>query len=257
MLHMFSIFYVRDLPYQTQIIPLAAVLADIGNNWESSSVREKLAQWYWCGVFGELYGSAVDTRIGSDFMEVPPWLDGGPQPKTVLDAKFHRDRLLTMRMRLSAAYKGVNALLMKSGAMDFRSGQKFEHTSFFDEAVDIHHIFPQKWCRDNGKNAKSFDSIVNKTPLSSRTNRIIGGAAPSHYLGLLEQGSKDDVRVPLMELDHYLSSHLIDPALLRSDNYEDFMAARQTAILALIEAAMQKQAGSIGEDEDSWGEEAA
>jgi hypothetical protein len=29
-----------------------------------------------------------------------------------------------MRMRLSAAYKGVNALLMKEGAQDFRSGQK-------------------------------------------------------------------------------------------------------------------------------------
>jgi hypothetical protein len=34
---------------------------------------------------------------------------------------------------LSAAYKGVNALLMKEGAQDFRSGQKFDHTVFFGE----------------------------------------------------------------------------------------------------------------------------
>ena len=43
---------------------------------------------------------------------------------------FRADRLKTMRMRLSAAYKGVNALLMKEGARDFRSGQQFDHTVF-------------------------------------------------------------------------------------------------------------------------------
>ncbi|WP_416882846.1 GmrSD restriction endonuclease domain-containing protein [Marivita sp.] len=256
LLHMFSIFYVRDLPYQTQVIPLAAILADIGQSWESAAVREKLAQWYWCGVFGELYGSAVDTRIGSDFMEVPAWFEGGPMPKTVLEANFHRDRLLSMRMRLSAAYKGVNALLMKSGAKDFRSGQKFEHTSFFDEAVDIHHIFPQKWCLANGK-GREFDSIINKTPLSARTNRIIGGDAPSKYLEKLEAGSSDAENVDPKELDRYLESHLIDPILLREDKYETFMSVRQQKLLDLIESAMKKQAGSDQDDEGSWGEQVA
>jgi hypothetical protein len=80
-----------------------------------------------------------------------------------------------MRMRLSAAYKGVNALLMKEGAEDFRSGQKFDHTVFFGENVDIHHIFPQDWCKTNGIKPDVFDSIINKTPLSYRTNRIIEG----------------------------------------------------------------------------------
>jgi hypothetical protein len=46
------------------------------------------------------------------------------------ETMFRADRLKTMRMRLSAAYKGVNALLMKEGAQDFRSGQKFDHTVF-------------------------------------------------------------------------------------------------------------------------------
>lgn len=252
-LHLMNIYRVRDLPYQTQVIPLAAILADIGNNWENSSVREKLAQWYWCGVFGELYGSAVDTRIGTDFMEVPVWLENGKQPKTVLDANFHQDRLLTMRMRLSAAYKGVNALLMKNGARDFRSGQDFGHTSFFDEAVDIHHIFPQKWCKENGKDPKEFDCIVNKTPLSARTNRIIGGVAPSQYISALEEGSNDFQGVPMDDLDEYLKTHLIEPELIRSDGYEVFMKARQKALLLIIEGAMKKKIDVADEDEDGWG----
>ncbi len=148
-LHMLHIYRIFDLPYPSQIIPLAAILADIGGGWYYDTNRAKMVRWYWNGVFGELYGSAVDTRIARDFMEVPSWLQGGPEPSTVSETMFRADRLKTMRMRLSAAYKGVNALLMKEGAQDFRSGQKFDHTVFFGENVDIHHIFPRDWCKKN------------------------------------------------------------------------------------------------------------
>ena len=181
-LHMLHIYRIFDLPYQSQIIPLAAILADIGDAWEHEANRAMLVRWYWNGVFGELYGSAVETRIARDFMEVPAWLKGGPEPSTVSETMFRADRLKTMRMRLSAAYKGVNALLMKEGAQDFRSGQKFDHTVFFGENVDIHHIFPQDWCKNMSIKPNVYDSIINKTPLSYRTNRIIGGVAPSEYL---------------------------------------------------------------------------
>ena len=197
-------------------------------------------QWYWNGVFGELYGSAVDTQIAKDFVEVPVWLQGGPLPSTIRDATFRADRLKTMRMRISAAYKGVNALLMKEGAQDFRSGQKFDHTIFFGENVDIHHIFPKAWCQSHFRsitNLKFFDSIINKTPLSYRTNRIIGGDAPSKYLAKLEAGSGETPPIEPRDLDIYLRTHLIDPAILREDNFEAFIHDRQRQLLALIEQA--------------------
>jgi hypothetical protein len=122
-LHMLHIYRIFDLPYQSQVVPLAAILADIGEAWEHETNRAKLVRWYWNGVFGELYGSTVESRIARDFIEVPRWLQGGPEPSTVSETIFRSDRLKTMRMRLSAAYKGVNALLMKEGALDFRSGQ--------------------------------------------------------------------------------------------------------------------------------------
>jgi hypothetical protein len=180
---------------------LAAILADIGDAWEHDANRAMLVRWYWNGVFGELYGSAVETRIARDFMEVPVWLKGGPEPSTVSETLFRADRLKTMRMRLSAAYKGVNALLMKEGAQDFRSGQKFDHTVFFGENVDIHHIFPQDWCKRHGIKPNVFDSIINKTPLSYRTNRIIGGVAPSEYLAKLEKGNETTPSIDRARLD--------------------------------------------------------
>ena len=236
-LHMLHIYRIFDLPYQSQIVPLAAILADIGDAWEHEANRTKLMRWYWNGVFGELYGSAVETRIARDFMEVPVWLSGGPEPTTVSETIFRADRLKTMRMRLSAAYKGMNTLLMKEGAQDFRSGQQFDHTVFFGENVDIHHIFPQNWCKKQGISPAVYDSIINKTPLSYKTNRIIGGVAPSQYLSKLETGDNNSPPIQADTLNDCLTSHLIDPALLRADDFHAFMADRQKRLLSLIEQA--------------------
>jgi hypothetical protein len=248
-LHMLHIYRIFDLPYQSQIVPLAAILADIGDAWEHDTNRAMLVRWYWNGVFGELYGSAVETRIARDFLEVPAWLKGCPEPSTVSETMFRADRLKTMRMRLSAAYKGINALLMKEGAQDFRSGQKFDHTVFFGENVDIHHIFPQEWCKKHGIKPTVYDSIINKTPLSYRTNRIIGGVSPSEYLAKLETGNATTPPIDPGRLDGYLKSHLIDPSLLRADNFDAFMIDRQKRLLALIERATGR-AAYIGEVQD-------
>lgn len=253
-LHMLHIYRIFDLPYQSQIIPLAAILADIGDAWEHESNREKLTRWYWNGVFGELYGSTIDSRISNDFMEVPSWLKGGPEPSTVSETMFRADRLKTMRMRLSAAYKGVNALLMKQGARDFRSGQNFDHTIFFGENVDIHHIFPKAWCESQKIKPEIFDSIINKTPLSYRTNRIIGGVAPSAYLIKLEKGDVSTPPIIRDNLESFLESHLINPALTYSDNFDAFMIDRQKRLLMLIEKATGK--GSYYGDINEEGEDA-
>lgn len=257
-LHMLHIYRVFDLPYQSQVVALAAILADLGDRWEHEAVRSKLVRWYWNGVFGELYGSAIETRIARDFVEVPAWIDGGPEPSTVAEMVFRADRLKTMRMRLSAAYKGMNALLMKEGAKDFRSGQEFDHAVFFGENVDIHHIFPQDWCKRRGIPAAVYDSIINKTPLSYRTNRIIGGVAPSEYLAKLAAGNQNTPAIPRDRLDSFLASHLLNPELLWADDFERFMADRQVQLLALIEQATGKTAyagavdeeGEDGDDDD-------
>ncbi len=250
-LHIYRIF---DLPYQSQIVPLAAILADIGDDWEYDANRKKLERWYWNGVFGELYGSAVDTRIARDFMEVPEWLKGGLEPSTVSQTMFRPDRMKTMRMRLSAAYKGVNALLMKQGAQDFRSGQKFDLATFFGENVDIHHIFPQDWCKKKNIKPDVFNSIINKTPLSYKTNRALGGSAPSEYLKKLKEGDEKTPSIEPETLDIYLRSHLINPSFLGSDEFDNFMADRQKQLLALIENATGKPAytGQVQEEGEDF-----
>lgn len=231
------IYRVIDLPYQGQLVPFAAILAMIGPKFDHAAVRDQLARWFWCGIFGELYGSAIESRFAKDVLEVPAWLDGGPEPSTITEGRFRPERLRTLRTRLSAAYKGIHALLMAEGAIDFRSGQPFGQTVFFDEYVDIHHVFPQDWCKKQKIEPKVFDTVINKTPLSYKTNRILGGVAPSVYLERLETGGKDSPPIIRNALDEYLSSHAMDPTLLRANDFAGFMADRESRLLAMISRA--------------------
>jgi hypothetical protein len=230
------IFAARDLPYRTQIAPLAAILAVLGERSGSDGIRAKLARWYWCGVFGEFYGGAIETQFAKDLPEVLDWIDAGPEPSTVADANFAPDRLLTLRTRNSAAYKGLHALLLKEGGLDFRTGETFDQQTYFDDKIDIHHVFPQDWCKKNGVGPKRCDSIVNKTPLSARTNRMIGGNAPSTYLGRIQKSAS----ISPDRMDEILRSHMIDPTALRIDDFDSFFKARESALLDRIQAAMGK-----------------
>jgi hypothetical protein len=220
------IYDARDLPYHAQLAPLAATLAALGNRADDDGVRGKIGRWYWCGVFGELYGGAIESRFAKDLPEVLGWLDGGPEPATIADANFAPTRLVTLRTRNSAAYKVLHALLMRDGCLDFRTGYPYDVQTYFDERTDIHHIFPQAWWREKKLDAKRCDSVVNKTPISAKTNRTIGGNAPSVYLARLQKSAE----IEPDRMDEILRSHQIDPVALRADDFEGFSLARSQAL---------------------------
>lgn len=222
------------LPYPSQLVPLSVILAELGHAWEGHGIKRAIRQWFWCGVLGELYSGAIETRCARDVLDVLSWVRGGLEPRTITDASFNASRLLTLRTRNSAAYKGIYALLMARGGLDLRTGNPISIQVFEDEAINIHHIFSKKWCAENAIPSREMDCIVNKTAISARTNRIAGSKAPSDYLPTLEKafGIASD------RLDGFLTSHIIDPDLLRRDDFAAFFAARSKALLSLIADAM-------------------
>ena len=255
-----KIFSDRDLPYGTQLVPLSALFTVLGDKADNDAVRAKLIYWYWCGVFGELFGSAVETRFAKDVIEVLDWIEGGDEPSTIIDCNFAPIRLYTLKSRRSAAYKGLFALLIRDTGLDFRTGEPIDVQMYFDDKIDIHHIFPRDYCKKVGIEAKYYDSIINKTPLSARTNKIIGGKAPSVYLQSLVQqtGIKED------RIDQILTSHVIDMDAIKSDDFQTFFSKRREALLQRIENATGKKilretdqeiVKTLKEEEDLWIEE--
>lgn len=243
----------KFLPYRTQLTPLAAVLAHLGERWLEPQIKTKLARWFWCGVFGELYGGSVETRIALDLPHLLAWVNeaSAPEPPTVQAAGFNPNRLDTLRSRTSAAYRGLYVLLQREGARDFFWKARMVDLDRDEVKLDIHHIFPKKWCEDNAIPPRVYDAIVNKTAVSYKANRKIGGSAPSKYLAQIQ--AEPQVKLTDAEMDDILTSHVIDPALLRADAFKEFYTARRAALLALVERAMGKasaESASVAEDEN-------
>jgi hypothetical protein len=255
----------RDLPYRTQLVPLAAVLTVLKERWLEPVILDKLSRWYWCGVFGELYGGAVETRIANDLEDLLAWIaDTGGEPRTVYDASFQPTRLLTLRSRLSAAYKGLNTLILRQGSRDFFWKATIQELDHEEVALDIHHIFPKVWCEGKKIKPNTFNSIINKTPISYKANRMIGGRAPSAYLSAIQ--THKQVGLSDQGMNAILASHYIDLKTLRADDFESFFEARKETLLALVEQAIGKpidrasQSAESDEQENSEdiaGEEAA
>ncbi len=257
-LRMEGFHHPKFLPYRSQLIPLAAAMVHLGERWLEPVIREKLARWYWCGVLGELYGGAIETRIALDLQDLLAWIDraDAQEPTTVVAAGFQPSRLDTLRTRTSAAYRGIYVLLQRQGSRDFFWKVRMVDLDRDECKIDIHHIFPRDWCKTQNIPPRVFNSIVNKTPISYKANRMIGGKAPSKYLQQIREHAQ--VQISLEEQDEIFRTHLIDPALLRADDFQGSYEARKQALVRIVERVMGKAVLPIGgeappedaEDED-------
>ena len=233
------VFRQRDLPYTTQLIPLAAICAFLGKSkCNEANTISVLSKWYWCGILGEMYGGANETRYANDIEDVVDEVFGRPNPaRTVNSAFFASTRLLTLQTRLSAAYKGIMALLYKEKCRDFMNDTTIDIVNSMLESPDIHHIFPEAYCVKQGIKRQRYNSIVNKTPILPTTNRSIGGNAPSEYTKTI---LKKVSGLTEAELKERIESHCIDYDSLVRDDFDTYFVDRAKKLLGLIEKAMGK-----------------
>lgn len=233
------VFGQRNVPYNTQLVPMAALHVELGQDLETAIGRSRLEHWFWSGIFGEVYGSAIETQFALDLVQVSEYVRYGNRPVLLDQANFAPERLVTLRTRNSAAYKGLYALQMKSGAKNWKSGESISLMSFHDESIDIHHVFPKAWCSGPSRSitSKLYDSIINKTPIDAYTNRKIGGRAPSDYLPILRNEMNPNI-------DFVLESHWLDPTDLQNDDFRQSFLNRGEAMLDLIGQAMGRNLGN-------------
>lgn len=233
-----NIYSVYDIPYSTQLIPLAVICTLLDKEFENSSIKEKIKQWFWCGVYGELYGGANETRYALDVKQVYDWIKGKEElPKTINDCNFNTMRLLGLQTKNSAAYKGIMALILNNRSCDWINGMEMGVQTYLDERSDIHHIFPQDYCIKMNYDKKKWNSIINKTPLFFSTNRYIGGTSPSDYMNKIIRNKN----ISKEQLKSHISSHMINADLLENNKFEEFIIDRAIKILDGIERCTGKK----------------
>ncbi|MFF3248821.1 DUF262 domain-containing protein [Streptomyces sp. NPDC002870] len=245
------IVHAADLPYRTQVVPLAAVRAILGDELDSPEATQKITQWYWCGVLGEMYGGSTETRFTRDVEQLIAWVrDDGEVPDTITDSFFFPERLRTLKTRNSAAYKGIIALLIRQGAVDwYYTDGPMPPGRLVEYGVDVRQVFPRNWVRRNLDESYPAGSIINKTPLSLRAAQALTGA-PAAYLEPLAAAA--DMRPEWF--DDVISTHLIDAKALRANDYVAFFEARATALEDLVYQAMGKRTTVVRGTPDEEGD---
>lgn len=232
------VFRKRDLPYTTQLIPLSAICAEIGRTvFNQPQTQNILSQWFWCGIMGEMYGGANETRYANDMEDVVAAIRGqNSQNRTINAAWFSATRLISLQTRNSAAYKGIMALVYRESCRDFMKGTTIDIVKSMDESPDIHHIFPEAYCISMGYPKEKWNSIVNKTPLLPESNRQIGGEAPSKYSQkIIKRAQIDEAQLKMR-----VESHLVNYDYFIKDDFNNYFVERAKAILKVIELAMGK-----------------
>lgn len=241
------VFRMRDLPYTTQLIPLAAICAVIGkSNFNLPKTQKILARWFWCGIMGEMYGGANETRFANDIEDVVAAIQGKEsQNRTINASYFSATRLMSLQTRNSAAYKGIMALVYRESCRDFMKGTTMDIVKSMDESPDIHHIFPEAYCIKQGYPKAKWNSIINKTPLLPESNRQIGGEAPSKYSQKIMKAAQIDET----QLRLRVESHLVNYAAFIQDDFDTYFIDRAKAIMKVIEGAMEKTISDKGSEQ--------
>ncbi|MGV0372917.1 GmrSD restriction endonuclease domain-containing protein [Corynebacterium pilbarense] len=240
------VVYADQVPYPAQLIPLAVILARLAEDpgaLEREGAADRLNRWFWCGVFGELYGSHAPTiRIGLDVTEVTPWVRGDTDelPRTVADAQFFESRLRTAGPD-SGVYRGLYSLLMARGARDWRTAEPFTAETVGQLQPRFRQVFPTEYLAVTGAldtDPELADSVLNRTPMGRRTDVVIERNEPKRYLPRLQSKSllEDD------EFDAMLEGHEMDPELVLASDWEGFVADRRERFVGMIEYAMDRAA---------------
>ncbi len=61
---------------------------ELGGELEPALAREKLARWYWSGIFGEAYGGNTESQYALDLSQVAEYVREGTEPTLIAQANF-------------------------------------------------------------------------------------------------------------------------------------------------------------------------
>lgn len=234
-----------DLAYVGQLVSLGAIYGLLGKVRLGRDAEERLERWYWSRLFSEAYSGAVNTQIARDIEEVPAFVTDPQRTSLIGEVNFDPERLLHVKTRGSAVFKGLIALQIRNGCTDWSSGEKIDIDRYLDGPVDVHHIFPKKWCDTNlsthrGGTVRTDirDCAINKTPLTRDTNQSISSLAPSEYVTRLRNKNS--------KVDDAITSSLVDVKHLETDAFNEFFIERGVALMQMLSDAMEQDLDTTG-----------
>ncbi len=224
------------LPYSSILIPLSSLMAHVETltGPQAGAARNKVKRWFWCSVFGQAYDNAANSQAAKDFTDVKRWIADGQPPEVVTSFAFDVESLRNTTPRQRAIYKGVIALVLRNGALDFHNATQITSGMMTKERIEDHHVFPRDYIGSSMPEVTDTlrDCVLNRTLIDKSTNASIRNRPPALYLGEVRASLGDQ------NFNRLLSTHLLPAGegspLLRND-FERFLEIRQQLISEKIQ----------------------
>jgi len=242
----FGVIGMRYFPYKELLAPYAVIINSNQFDENNTAHVRKINCLYWRIIFDNHFSNGTEGKsaniikdmcgdglarvgwLGND-NDVPDFIQ---RTNYLMNSTFNELDKVLIR---SAWYKAVLNLITLE-ALDF-SNERNSINSFDEDDLDDHHIFPRRLLQQIGIGSSSeINSILNRTLISSSSNRRIGALAPSTYLN-------DDNLVGLPILPDFLDKHFIDIhyvdnqyalGQLTAENFRAFRLDRKNRIVSKV-----------------------
>lgn len=234
------------VPYPTIIPVFAAIKAFVSesNDKNKLDMQSKIRKWYWASIFTNRYSSSVESHYAKDFQDLKKWFeDDDEEPEVVAEflGNYKNIDLLNDNLKGSAVYNAIFNLFIINEARDWSTFDLPEYDS-----LDDHHIVPISVFKEEG--GPSINSILNRTPLSSSTNRhIINNRMPNSYIKEMLDNNNQEKTYEVLA-SHLISRKAVE-ILLRDpftkSDFDDFLKERQNTIINAIESLLIKERTDI------------
>lgn len=216
---------IRNLPFSTMLVPLAAFFAVKGNEQFklTDEQRARLKRWFWRTAFSKRYSSAVLRNLNTDIAEMKKLREGASELgnfTVTLDSEFFVENTFTMG---NVNTKTFILMLAQSKQRSFISGNEVDlaETLKSGNRTEFHHLMPRAFLKKSGQASPNDSVLANFSFLSKTDNIAIGGSAPSEYRAKLS-----------IEIEQILGAAFC-PMSLFEDDYVKFVTERKILLSAV------------------------
>ena len=231
----------RLMPQKKLLLPIADQFFNANARPDFERLKNsQLRKWFFASCLSGRYYGGVNSYVEGDCKELEAWVETGVVPGHVkeFDAGFVRGLDFAKRdnIRAGSIYeKAMMALVVSSGAKDWKEDGPLMSEVAKTESVEIHHMVPEMrlkdWYSGRGADARSArNKIANLTPISSSAN------------GGFRNDSPDSVAQRLDNSSAVFGSHHVDEQKLRagSESPEAFDAHQASRSKMLQDMAIKE-----------------
>lgn len=214
-----------NLPYPALLVPLSVFFAapDGKEVKVSAAQRQTMLVWFWRSCFSRRFSAGVIRNLNRDIEEAAKLRLGERSTLSVIAAEVDTGFFTEQTFNIGTVHTKVFVLLLAQGApRSFVSGTPISlgHVLQAYNRNEFHHLYPQKYLRDQHRPAHEIGMLANFVFMSSADNKTLGGVAPSKYRARMDEAS-----IPKILERAYC------PAALFDDDFDEFVLQRASMLV--------------------------